>query len=61
MSPVAVAHRLGHKDATETLKRYGHLWPDDDTKAAAITDGEVTMDLEAFAHELPMDGEVAQC
>lgn len=57
MSPVAVAHRLGHKDATETLRTYAHLWPDDDTKAAAITDGGVTMDLEAFAHGLPM-GEV---
>lgn len=56
MSPVAVAHRLGHKDATETLRTYAHLWPDDDTKAAAITDGGVTLDLEAFAHELPITG-----
>jgi integrase len=54
MSPVAVAHRLGHKDATETLRTYAHLWPDDDTKAAAITDGGVTIDLEAFAHGLPI-------
>lgn len=60
MSPVAVAHRLGHKDATETLKTYAHLWPDDDTKAAAITDGGITMDLEAFAHELPITGPEAQ-
>jgi len=59
MSPVAVAHRLGHKDATETLRTYAHLWPDDDTKAAAITDGGVTMDLEAIAHELPTGGQVA--
>lgn len=44
MSPVAVAHRLGHKDATETLKTYAHLWPDDDTKAAALTDGLVRLD-----------------
>lgn len=43
MSPVAVAHRLGHKDATETLKTYAHLWPDDDTRAAAITDGVVRL------------------
>ena len=41
MSPVAVAHRLGHKDANETLATYAHMWPDDDTRAAAITDGIV--------------------
>lgn len=40
---MAVAHRLGHKDATETLKTYGHLWPDDDTRAATLTDGLVTL------------------
>lgn len=39
LSPVAVAHRLGHKDATETLKTYGHLWPDDDVRMAAASDG----------------------
>ncbi|MFF5791085.1 tyrosine-type recombinase/integrase [Paeniglutamicibacter sp. NPDC012692] len=37
-SPVAVAHRLGHKDATETLRTYSHLWPDDDAKMAAMSD-----------------------
>lgn len=50
MSPVAVAHRLGHKDATETLKTYAHLWPDDDTRAAALTDGIVRLD----APDLPL-------
>jgi integrase len=35
LSPVAVAHRLGHKDATETLQTYGDLRPDDDRMAAA--------------------------
>lgn len=54
MSPVAVAHRLGHKDATETLRTYAHLWPDDDTRAAAITDGGVRVDLTTIAHGLPM-------
>ncbi|MET1085730.1 MAG: site-specific integrase [Arthrobacter sp.] len=44
MSPVAVAHRLGHKDTTESLKTYAHLWPDDDTRAAALTDGPVRLD-----------------
>lgn len=41
MSPVAVAHRLGHKDANETLSTYAHLWHDDDARAATITDGLV--------------------
>ena len=37
-SPVAVAHRLGHKDATETLRTYSHLWPDDEDKMARMSD-----------------------
>ncbi|GMA31564.1 tyrosine-type recombinase/integrase [Litorihabitans aurantiacus] len=40
-SPVAVAHRLGHKDATETLQTYAHLWPDDDERMRDATDGLV--------------------
>lgn len=32
MSPTAVAHRLGHRDATETLRVYSHLWADDDDR-----------------------------
>ncbi|RAX43821.1 hypothetical protein DQ354_18665 [Arthrobacter sp. AQ5-06] len=56
MSVVAFAHRLGHKDARETLKTYAHLWPSDDTRAAALTDGLVRMN----AHELPMDDETSQ-
>lgn len=50
MSPVAVAHRLGHKDATETLKTYAHLWPSDDTTAAALTDGLIKL----VAPEMPL-------
>ncbi|MBG6085865.1 tyrosine-type recombinase/integrase [Zhihengliuella flava] len=42
-SPVAVAHRLGHKDATETLQTYAHLWPDDHAKLAAMSDGLVKL------------------
>ncbi len=38
MSPIAVARRLGHKDARETLKTYSHLWPDDDSRMASIGD-----------------------
>jgi hypothetical protein len=35
---------------------YGHLFGADDTNAAAIPHGGVTMDLEAFAHGLPSPG-----
>lgn len=42
-SPVAVAHRLGHRDATETLKTYAHLWPDDDERMRDATDGLVRL------------------
>lgn len=42
-SPVAVAARLGHKDATETLRTYGHMWVDDDDKMRDSTDGLVVL------------------
>ncbi|OJX98424.1 MAG: hypothetical protein BGO96_04490 [Micrococcales bacterium 73-15] len=42
-SPVAVAHRLGHKDATETLRTYSHLWPDDDARMRDAADGVITV------------------
>lgn len=38
LSVVAVAERLGHKDATETLQTYGHLWPTDHERAVAAVD-----------------------
>lgn len=40
-SPVAVAHRLGHKDANETLRTYGHLWGDDEQRMRDASDGLV--------------------
>lgn len=43
MSPVAVAFRLGHKDATETLRTYAHIWPSDDTRAAELSDGVIQL------------------
>lgn len=43
MSPVAVAHRLGHKDATETLQTYAHLFQDDEVRAARISDGMIQL------------------
>lgn len=38
ISPVAVARRLGHKDARETLKTYAHLWPSDDQRMAEVSE-----------------------
>lgn len=42
-SPRAVAHRLGHKDPTETLRTYAHLWPDDDDRMRDTSDGVVRL------------------
>jgi integrase len=46
MSPVAVAHRLGHKDAIETLRTYAHLFSHEDERSAAISDGVVRLSSE---------------
>ena len=35
-SVIAVARRLGHKDPTETLRTYGHLWHDDEAAACVV-------------------------
>lgn len=40
-SPVAVARRLGHKNAIETLETYAHMWPADDLGMAST--GDVTL------------------
>lgn len=45
-SPVAVAHRLGHKDANETLRTYGHLWADDEERMRDASDGLVVLPAE---------------
>ncbi|MGP9528188.1 tyrosine-type recombinase/integrase [Glutamicibacter sp. AOP5-A2-18] len=37
-SPVAVAARLGHKDANETLRTYAHMWDSDGSAMAAVSD-----------------------
>lgn len=52
-SPVAVAHRMGHKDATETLQTYSHLFPDDDSKLAAMVDGLVVFNGLPSAPRVP--------
>lgn len=36
MSVVAVAARLGHRDVTETLSTYAHLWPGDESQMEAV-------------------------
>lgn len=38
MSPTAVAARLGHKDVTETLHTYAHLWPTDEERMIAAVE-----------------------
>lgn len=42
-SPVAVAHRLGHKDPTETMRTYAHLWIDDDERMRDASDGVIRL------------------
>ncbi|ALQ31235.1 hypothetical protein AA310_05740 [Arthrobacter sp. YC-RL1] len=37
-SPVAVAARLGHKDANETLRTYAHMWFGDDDRLAEVSE-----------------------
>lgn len=39
MSVVAVADRLGHRDATETLQTYAHLWPGDEAAMEGVAVG----------------------
>ncbi|WP_207555850.1 tyrosine-type recombinase/integrase [Intrasporangium flavum] len=38
-SPRAVADRLGHKDPSETLATYSHLWPSDEGRIWAAVEG----------------------
>ena len=40
-SPVAVAKRLGHADASMTLRVYAHMWVDDVYRIVAASDGVV--------------------
>lgn len=41
MSPTAVAARLGHKDVTETLHTYAHLWPNDEERMIAAVETQL--------------------
>jgi integrase len=38
LSPKIVAARLGHANATTTINRYSHLWPDDDGRTRDAAD-----------------------
>ena len=37
-SVTVVADRMGHKNATETLHPYSHLWPSSDDKTRQVLD-----------------------
>lgn len=41
-SPKAVAARLGHADASETLRTYAHLWPSDEAGLVAVVDADLS-------------------
>ena len=46
---------LGHKNATETLDTYGHLWPGDEDRIRAAIDAGFA----GVVHEMCMDGDLA--
>lgn len=41
-SPKAVAARLGHADASETLRTYAHLWPSDEAGLVAVVEADLS-------------------
>lgn len=49
-SPVAVANRLGHKDASEVISTYAHMFPSEGERMALV--GEATMKLDRPALRL---------
>ena len=44
-SPRAVASFLGHKNASETLNTYAHLWPSDEGRIVAAIDRTLSEDV----------------
>ena len=54
-SPRAVAAFLGHKNATETLNTYAHLWPTDEGLIAAAIDGWLRPDRGEDVHKMCTD------
>jgi len=51
----AVQQYLGHKNASETLDTYGHLWPGDEDRIRAAIDAGFA----GVVHEMCMDGYLA--
>jgi integrase len=51
-----VQKRLGHKDATETLNTYSHLWPESEERTRAIVDAALRVDAESA----PEDSQVEE-
>ncbi|HEY5663468.1 MAG TPA: site-specific integrase [Ilumatobacter sp.] len=51
-SPRAVAAFLGHKNATETLNTYAHLWPTDEGRIVAAIDTWLNPRTEQDVHEM---------
>jgi integrase len=51
-SVTAVQHFLGHKNASETLDTYSHLWPTDDGRIRAAIDAGFRRDV----HEMCTEG-----
>jgi integrase len=51
-SPTAVAAFLGHKNASETLNTYAHLWPSDEGRITAAIDAGLGRDV----HEMCTEG-----
>jgi integrase len=50
-SPRAVASFLGHKNPSETLNTYAHLWPSDEGRIAASIDEWLLEDVHEMCTE----------
>jgi integrase len=55
-SPRAVASFLGHKNASETLNTYAHLWPNDEDRITAAIDAGLCRDVHEVCTERARDG-----
>jgi integrase len=44
-SPRSVASFLGHRNASETLNTYAHLWPSDEGRIVAAIDHALSLDV----------------
>ena len=55
-SPRAVAAFLGHKNASETLNTYAHLWPNDEDRITAAIDAGLRRDVHEMCTEAVAQG-----